>query len=259
LVIITILGYWQGWAWTELLWRWLELLVIPVALLIGAFLLNRHTREREEQLASQERANDREIAKDRAREEALQRYLGNMKELILDKGLPKSERDAEVRNVARAMTLVVLRSLDSNRKGQVMMFLYEADLIGRAYEGEEKRLIPAIIRMEGANLGEAKLKGAELRGVDLIFTDLRSVDLRCTDFTEALLVNTDLRGADLRGADLGFANLSGTNMRHANLGGANLSDAKGWTNEQLAQVNSLVGATLPDGTVITEEGWEEYK
>jgi hypothetical protein len=47
--------------------------------------------------------------------------------------------------------------------------------------------------------------------------------------------------ADLRGAKLGFAN--------------------GWTNEQLAQAGSLIGATMPDidGTIMTEEAWEELK
>jgi hypothetical protein len=44
-----------------------------------------------------------------------------------------------------------------------------------------------------------------------------------------------------------------------NLNGANLLDAKEWTNEQSAQAKSLIGATLPDGTVMTEEAWEEFK
>jgi hypothetical protein len=33
----------------------------------------------------------------------------------------------------------------------------------------------------------------------------------------------------------------------------------GWTSEQLARALSLVGASLPDGTVMTEEDWEEFK
>jgi hypothetical protein len=44
LVIITILGYWQRWTWAELLWRWLELLTIPIVLAAGAFWLNNQTR-----------------------------------------------------------------------------------------------------------------------------------------------------------------------------------------------------------------------
>jgi hypothetical protein len=115
LLITTILGYWQRWAWTELLWRWLELLIIPVVLAAGAFWFNRQERraqnvmetrrqESEQALAREERENDRYIAEDRAREEALQWYLDRMQELILDKGLRTSEEDAEIRTVAWART-----------------------------------------------------------------------------------------------------------------------------------------------------------
>jgi hypothetical protein len=51
--------------------------------------------------------------------------------LILDKGLRRSEKDAEIRTVARARTLAVLRGLDENRKGQVVRFLHEVELIGK--------------------------------------------------------------------------------------------------------------------------------
>jgi uncharacterized protein YjbI with pentapeptide repeats len=43
------------------------------------------------------------------------------------------------------------------------------------------------------------------------------------------------------------------------LRGADLSGAAGGTNQQLAQAKSLGGATLPDGTVMTKETWEEFK
>jgi hypothetical protein len=129
-----LLGVWRS--WERPLWDWLGLLIIPVVLGLGGIWFNNQTRKSEQELASRERENDRQIAEDRVREEALQRYLGNMKELILDKGLRKSEKDAEERNVARAMTLTVLRSLDGNRKGHILRFLYESNLIGRAVSEE---------------------------------------------------------------------------------------------------------------------------
>src|SRR5688500_1531550 len=70
--ITTILGNWQRWAWTELLWRWLQLLIIPIVLAAGDFWFNNQSRKSE--LA---------IAQDRVREEALQRYLDRMSELVL--------------------------------------------------------------------------------------------------------------------------------------------------------------------------------
>jgi hypothetical protein len=175
LVITTILGYWLRWAWTGLVgiqanpdtrlaWDWLELLIIPLVLALGALWFNNQSRRREleqelarrrseqklalqareseQELAQREREKDREIAEDRVREEALQRYLDRMQELILDKGLRRSKEDAEIReemrDVARARTLAVLRSLDGNRKAQVARFLYEADLITRKVVREEQ-------------------------------------------------------------------------------------------------------------------------
>ncbi|MFQ6028315.1 MAG: hypothetical protein ACE5Q6_12550 [Dehalococcoidia bacterium] len=45
----------------------------------------------------------------------------------------------------------------------------------------------------------------------------------------------------------------GTNLRDANLTGAKI------TNEQLAEARDLVGATLPDGTVMTDQMWVDFK
>lgn len=59
---------------TKTLWDWMELLVIPLVLAIGALILNRSERETE-----------REITKDRQQEAALQFYLDRMSELLLEK------------------------------------------------------------------------------------------------------------------------------------------------------------------------------
>jgi hypothetical protein len=281
LLIITTLGYWQNWTWTELLWRWLELLIIPAALVFGAFLLNRQTREREEALASQERENDREIAKDRTREDTLQRYLDRISELVLDKNLHGSKRDDAVRATARARTLTVLKSLDGNRKGQVLRFLYEAGLITKIKWGESGGALVALVTEPIIGLKDADLSnlylGANLWiGIGLSFADLSNANLRQSALADSTLrganlsnanvgpnFHTDLslavlRGADLRGtsmieANLEQADLSGADLRGAYMTDANLSRARNWTNEQLAKAESLVGATMPDGTVMLKK------
>jgi uncharacterized protein YjbI with pentapeptide repeats len=337
-----ILGYWRS--WQRPFWDWLDLLIIPLVLALAALWFNTQTRkseqeraqrekeleqeraqrekerdleraqrekELEQERAQREKENDRERAEDRAQEEALQHYLDRMSELVLDKNLRESELDDAVRAAARARTLTVLRSLDGNRKGQVAMFLHEADLIGRVIIDEvgERHGIEAIIDLggadlsgailigamllgaylrdadlpsadlsdavltgadlRGANLSNADLRGADLIGANLSPTNLRGADLtytnlRLADLTYTNLYPTNLRHADLSGADLSLAKLHGADLYDANLRGAklhdvNLSNAKGWTNEQLAQAESLVGATMPDGTVMTEEDWEEFK
>jgi uncharacterized protein YjbI with pentapeptide repeats len=202
-----------------------------------------------------------------------------MQELILDKGLRMSEELAEIRNaaqvqnVARVRTLAVLRSLDGGRKGQVVRFLHGANLIRaasivgavREESGEsqairlikairESQVTKAIIDLQTADLRDANLRGAELEGATLIRANLTFAVLSGADLTGANLTFAVLRGADLCGAVLSRANLE-----FADLCGANLRGAKEWTNEQLAQAESLVWAIMPDGTIMTEEGWEEFK
>jgi uncharacterized protein YjbI with pentapeptide repeats len=178
------------------------------------------------------------------REEALQRYLDRMSELVLDKKLRESKQYDAVRATARARTLTVLRSLDGHRKGQVVRFLYEADLIGKVVidESGERQVIEATIDLHTADLIDAYLSGAILTNANI------NAILANADLSDAYLFGTILHGAILVNAGL-----SGAYPHGAYLGGADLSGAEGWTNEQLAQAYTLVGATLPDGTVMTDD------
>src|SRR3712207_9351915 len=84
--------------------------------------------EREERRAEAER----ELAEQRAQDEALQACLSQMSSLLLEKDLRTSEEDSEVRTLARAQTLTVLGRLDPSRKTAVMQFLAEAKLLQEA-------------------------------------------------------------------------------------------------------------------------------
>src|SRR3712207_6272475 len=114
--------------------------------------------EREERRAEAER----ELAEQRAQDEALQAYLDQMSSLLLEKDLRASEEDSEVRTLARARTLTVLGRLDPSRKTAVMQFLEEADLV----HSEERGGDP-VISLEGAKLREVYLPDANLRDVNL--------------------------------------------------------------------------------------------
>jgi uncharacterized protein YjbI with pentapeptide repeats len=124
----------------------------------------------------------------------------------------------------------------------------------------------------GAHLGEANLSEAELHGANLSWAGLSGADLH-----EAKLSRADLSVTNLSRANLNMANLSGANLIAAYLGGANLDWANlcgaklcgaylggarlggaalrdavlkeaRVTHEQLAQAESLEGATMPNGT-----------
>jgi hypothetical protein len=82
IVLMGLLGVWRS--WQRPFWDWLGLLIIPLVLAAGALWFNRQecraqddieTRRQEsaQALAREERENNRDIASDRAREDALRR------------------------------------------------------------------------------------------------------------------------------------------------------------------------------------------
>jgi uncharacterized protein YjbI with pentapeptide repeats len=195
---------------------WLQLLIVPLALVVIGFWFTMQQDARQQQLAEQ-----------RAQDEALQAYLDQMSNLLLEEDLRASEEDSEVRTLARARTLTVLERLDPSRKRAVVQFLVETELV----QGVEETA--PIINLGGADLSG----GVYLRGADLSFATLRGANLSEANLSEANLRGANLYDAGLRGADLGGANLSEANLvvaelrdvnllPYADLRGADLSDAE---------------------------------
>ncbi len=227
------------WNWMGLrnktLWDWMDLsakLSIPVVVALVGILFT----------ASQDRQND-EIEEKRAQDEALQGYLNEMSQLVTEGELTDPERNSEESSLARARTLITLRRLNGaedpqlspqrglsiedrereaearslyvsrmeskERKGRIVEFLYQSDLItkGNVHVSLEKA------DLSFASLGEANLSNADLRGVN---------------FESASLVRANLQGADLRGARLSEASLNGAYIQ-----GADLRDTVGLNPEEI--------------------------
>jgi uncharacterized protein YjbI with pentapeptide repeats len=295
---------WTGFS-SKTLWDWLQLLIIPLVLATLGFLFNlsqaqiNDANNAQQAKVSEERSIqqhlfDQQAALDQQRETTLQTYLDRMSDLMLTGNLDKSQPGDNIRAIARARTLTVLRQLDSMRKGILLEFLYESNLI---LPNRAKLDRTGIVDLSGADLSGAYLTGANLNGAVLDNVNLKVAYLREADLRGALLFKTDLSGADLRGAnlegaDLSFSTLDGANLSidtqfvtndptdihntnlndarlsqasfyKANLDGADLTgaDLSGTymsyahmryatlSNEQLAQVASLEGATMPDGSI----------
>jgi len=201
---------------------------------------------------------ERELADQRAQDEALQTYLTQMSTLMLERDLRHAEVGDEMQIVARARTLAALGRLDPSRKTALMQFITEAGLVqgsinqkatGRkdAFEG-----VPVISR-SGADLSGADLRELGGRGSEAI----RGMTVRgpyyytgggLTDLSGADLSSADLSGVDLRWAWMDFANLELADLSNANLRNADLSNAHKITNEELErQAASLKGATMRNG------------
>ena len=165
-----------------------------------------------------------------------------------DPQLRISQSGDEVRKVARVRTLTVLHTLDGRRKGVLLGFLAEAQLIcvpvnspdsskglpknkssqdldrPSSPNGTIKNLeVPnPIIELYNADLRDAELSDAFLSETDLGGTNMGRAHLRKAHLYKGDLRYANLLGADLYSADLRYANLLGANLHGANLQEANL-------------------------------------
>jgi uncharacterized protein YjbI with pentapeptide repeats len=269
-------------------WDLMDLLIVPLVLVVIGLGFTMLLDARQQDLENQRAEAERELAVQRAQDEALQAYLDQMNTLLLEKNLRESEEDSEARTLARARTLTVLGRVDPSRKEAIIQFLDEAELVHRV-EGRGPivmlgsadlrgavlsdpdvndpnlaanlsgaNLVDAKLRdveLGFANLGDANLRYADLRDANLPYIDLRNAELGYAKLRDANLRRADLRDAnlylaDLRGADLSGADLADVNLRYANLSGADLADVN------LVDAN-LRGANLVDARGITVEQLEE--
>src|SRR5215212_9158931 len=217
------------------LWDWLQLLIVPLALAVIGFLFTmqqdirqRHIEDQRAQQAQKietRRAEaERDLAEQRAQDEALQAYLNQMSSL-LEKGLRDSDEGSEVRTLARARTLTVLPRLDSSRKERLLQFLYEAKLIQKG---------SPVIDFEGADLRGIDLSSNNLSGGPFLSSEssvytspetLSKFGSDPVDLSGAKLSDVDLNGAQLNGVDLSDAELSYANLKEAWLPEADLTEA----------------------------------
>lgn len=216
-LVIVICSYLFEWKWTGLskrtFWDWLQLLIVPIVLAVGGYLFTR----------SENRAT-RTAAEQRAQDEALQAYLDQMAQMLLDKDRPlrRSKEGDEERILARARTLTVLRRLDGERKGRILQFLHESRLIIKdhsvlpLWRADLSRAELRYADLHQANLSEVDLSGADLSGARLTNTDLRSANIRYATLTYADLSNADLRAAHLQNTNLSYADLSNADISNAN-------------------------------------------
>jgi uncharacterized protein YjbI with pentapeptide repeats len=148
-----------------------------------------------------------------------------------------------------------LEGLDPARKGRLLIFLYEAKLIG--FEDFEGKRYDAIIFLIDANLSNINLSGVILNGANLSFVDFSGANLSYTEFIDANLQGSNFSNANLynvlfSGTEVDLADFGGANLTFAQLTGAHLysaalSGALNLTQEQLDQVFTCKDAILPKG------------
>jgi hypothetical protein len=229
-VMLAIAGARRSWTGFQgkTVWDFLQLLIVPLMLVAIGLVFSLQQDARQQRVEDQRADAERKLVQQRAQDEALQAYLDQMNNLLLEHNLRNSKEDGGVRTLARARTLTVLGRLDSERNSAILQFLREAQLISGT---------DPVVRLSKSNLRTANLHG----------TDLSDTLLFGADLHDANLLYADLSDADLSGADLRWAYLSKANLSKADLSGVDLSKATGWTEAQLTEAKSLKGATMPNG------------
>ena len=235
----------QSTLWGASLWEWADLLIVPLLLAIGAFLVRQFLEGQEKR----REAKDEELAADRNLQEVLKDYLDQMNQFLLDDSWPREINCGDEAGISRvsnqpivvvmrARTLAVLRELDGKRNGYVVRFLIEANALPFV---PLKRVDLSRADLSKADLSKADLRWANLRGTifdsstqlsdkwrlvhEIVNHRVSNQDLKWADLRETNLRGADLRETNLRGADLRETNLRGANLRETNLRGANLSRA----------------------------------
>jgi hypothetical protein len=210
----------------------LDVLVVPLTVAAAVPFFTWRQRRREEF-----------IGKQRAQDEALQAYLNQMSQLLLDKDRPllQSRTDSEVREEEdrqrRSKLSGLLRvveygrgllckprrepgmdSEESTSEASTLVAKARTLTVLTRLDGERKRSVvdflfeSSLISKNSKGLGDWPLKEADLREAHLSEAHLVETNLSYARLSEADLERADLRGADLHGAKLSKAVLSGARL-----------------------------------------------
>ncbi len=174
---------------------------------------------------------------------ALQGYLDQMSQLLLEKDLLGSDSGSGVQQVARARILAVVSNLGAEANRSVTRFLTNTDLV---------KWSDSVRLLAQSHLPDADLEGAYLPSADLETSFLKDANLSGALLTSANLSATILSDANLKGTNLQYANLGSADLRGADLSGADLTQANlksaRVSAKQLKACKSLKGAIMPDGS-----------
>jgi uncharacterized protein YjbI with pentapeptide repeats len=251
-VMLAVAGTRRSWTGLQgkTLWDLLQLLIVPIVLSLITIAFAWQQNARQTYIEDRRAKAERELAEQRAQDEALQAYLDQMSRLLIEKDLRAADKDSAVRTLVRARTLTVLAELDDAHQKSVVQFLIESTLV---QERTEK--VP-VISLAGANLRGVAFGdyGGEtnLRGADLSAADLRGAIISFANLTNAELIDTKLSGARLEAADLSGANLADANLSDANLDSANFSPFAFLQGADLSRA-TLIGANLHGANLVSAD------
>lgn len=210
------------------LFDWLDLLIIPFSVALLGWLYK-----------EAEKSKNQKIEEERARSESLNSFFNGITDLLKDHDL-SGKPSNQTKAMAKTRINVTLSQLDGSRKGQLLQFLYESDLID----------ISPKLKLLGANfndsiLDQIVLGGSEIRGAYFQNASIKEANLNGIMLNSSNLENANLSGSLVDNSDFGYTNLKNSKMKNMDLTtvdfiGADLTsaDLRGSTIKQ-SQLDSI--------------------
>ncbi len=242
---------WPTWTGFEdkKLWDIIEIVIIPVFLALIAIWFNYQTNR-----------NSNRISNNQTQDSTLEKYLDYLSNILTTEEYLNPKKN---RQLLRAKTLTALQRLNGERKGILIRYLYNLDLIN---------IVDQVIDLSGSDLNDIDLSGCDHSGnkdrtllsyLSLFEASFIGAEMRKADFSEAKisrskfmfsdLSNSNFKDAHLMDADFSCATLKNVNFKNASLLGANLSKTTGLTKRQLRKAKTLKAAILPDYLGLNNE------
>ncbi|WP_238142327.1 pentapeptide repeat-containing protein [Microcystis aeruginosa] len=262
-------------------WDWLQLLIIPLMLALGAFYLNSAADFR-----------DYQIAQEQKHQEILTDYFSKMQDLIVEtkksKQTPGSKESnseerllTEFRPTAKALTLSVIEQLDGKRKGKVITYLAESQLItnepstqpeiqldganlddielgnnGQRNSLNEKEMtIMDKIKIKNANMKRANLSGLQLLDSDLSGSNLENATLKNVEFTGSIMIGSRFINGKITDVDFTDVRLGKTIFDNVKLENITISDKTNFDNACFTKIDT--SNTKQEPHLLTTEYLEE--
>lgn len=211
--------------------EWIKLLTsFAVPLTIGIFTLVTSLQNRH--IARQERDQDTRQAEDEQRETVYVSYINDISR-FRDANIVNLTRNPDKLIYIRSKTLAALRTLDVERKKNILLFLKDSLLLS----AEETSVLSQAdfnrIRIEGdkCRFSDVIFFGAYFNGVffrHCLFEHVifREISFRASDFTGSTFINTQFIRCEMNEVNFHEAILSGSKFDGSSLGRADFTRVK---------------------------------
>lgn len=205
----------------KLLWDWLDLLIIPSSVALVGWIYKEFEKSKDAKKEYENKQN-----------ETLDSYFRIISDLIIKDNLLDNNLNNDSKIIARTRTIVAIENLSGDRKGQVLQFLHESNLIRNN-----------VVDLVGGNFRNSEVSGIVLKGIAI-----KGVYFCKSEFVKTYLQNTDFSGCDFSETNFDSSSLENTNLSYTKLLKCKL------TNIDLTTVNfegaDLTNADLSNSKIL---------